>query len=509
MDCDTLIIGAGSSGCVLSARLSADPRHRVILVEAGPDFGTHAQGHWPRALLDGADWTIDAEWQFWNAPGAAREAFPLACGKVMGGSSSVNAGGIAWPGFADMAEWAGLGNDLWNFDRFLPCLQRVESDPLGSGPLHGRAGPIPVVRSPDASLTPFFSAFTQAAAAAGIGWVDDINDPNAGAGLARRARNTPDGTRWNASFAYLDPVRARANLTILSGAQALTLVCAGIRVDGARVMTPAGEVQIQSARTIVSAGAYNTPALLLRSGFGPADELAALGIGVSADIPGVGKGLRDHPVMTLRVLLTEAAGRAAATLHQARKLVPWQVVLRGAGTHCVPGSFDYQIAPGGEVSVEDGWESVIRIEPMKPVSRGTVTLVSANPLAAPRIDSAFLSDADGRDLALAREALARARDLMALPELRQTIARERVPGAAVAGAALDAWLRGNAYSYHHPAGTCRMGTDDAAVVAQDGKVHRAERLYICDASILPVMPRVPTNLICMAMAERVADLLSA
>ncbi len=212
MRCDTVIVGGGSSGAVLAALLSEARDHRVILLEAGPDFGPCVSGVWPAALLDGrGGWTADAEWEFWNEPTAAREAYPLACGKTIGGSSAINAGGFNWPCATDLARWVACGNPAWGFADMLPHLRAIEADPEGPGDLHGRDGPMPVLR-PAAPLDPFFAAFAAAAETAGFAWRADINDASGAPGLMRRACNVRNGVRWNAAFAWLDPARSRGNL---------------------------------------------------------------------------------------------------------------------------------------------------------------------------------------------------------------------------------------------------------------------------------------------------------
>ncbi len=485
--CDTLIIGGGSAGCVLAARLTEDPAYHVVLLEAGRDFGPRGAGDWPRALLDGADWTDAAEWQYWNVASPQRSAYNLPAGKTIGGSSSINSGGFNWPQRADFNPWP---QPEWGFESLSPYLAAVEADPLGPGTRHGRTGPIPVARPNDA-LSPFFAAFADAALSMDHPWLADLNDPDSPAGISRRVRNTIDGVRFNAAFAYLDPVRARPNLHILPDTAARRVLFQGKRAIGAET----GAGTIKARRVILACGAYNSPVLLMRSGIGPADHLRAAGIPVIADLAGVGSHLTDHPVVTAHWRLTEAGSRQASQgRNSGSPAIPWQLVLRTRSPDCVDGGFDVQIAPGGPVSVEDGWVAPVRVEVMRPRSTGTVRLDVAHPDGNPKIDTALLSDP--RDLALMTYAMKFAQSLAASSALRDLIVADtQIPD-----------LRGAAYSYHHPSGTCRMGpsADHLSVTGETGGVHGLEGLVVADASIMPSIPRVPLNLLVMAMAGKIA-----
>ena len=370
--------------------------------------------------------------------------------------------------------------------------------------MHGTAGPIPVAR-PQGSLSPFFAAFVQAAEAKKWGWRSDINDASGAPGLLRRARNTRDGIRWNAAFGYLDQVRDRPNLTILPSRMAGIILFEGTTALGVELHGPEGVEQRLADRIVLTAGAYNTPAVLLRSGIGPAAQLHALDIPIRADRPGVGAALQDHPVMTMRVLLSQTLAEHCATMPG---LAPWQVVLRAKARPSSEG-FDLQIAPQGELAVEDGWECAIRVELMKPKSKGSVRLASPDSFVAPLIDSALLTHPDDRADAI--RGVQMVRDMMGEAGLRSAIVRERWYGADQSGDALGDLLQRNAYSYHHPCGTCRMGTadDPASVVDSDGRLHGFRNVFVADASTFPSIPRVPINVTVIANAARIAGAMAA
>lgn len=509
MKCDTLIVGGGSSGAVLASRLSESSNHSVILVEAGPDYGPYKSGAWPQEVVNKTgNWTAAASWGYWNEPRPGGGPYTLPTGKILGGSSAINAAGWGWPKARDLDEWKALGIKGWGYDDLLPYLQRVESDPDSPNSSHGHDGLVPIVR-PKLPLSPYFSAFVEAAKAMGYGWVEDFNDPHGDAGLSMRIWNAPNDVRWNAAFAYLDPARSRPNLKIMASSQVARVVIENGRATSVEVTGDQGSTTISAGRIVVCAGAYNSPAVLMRSGVGPADHLRSLGIPVVCDVKAVGDHLLDHPVFTTRYFLSEETSRQAELLGNSGNLHWFQVVLRAASG--MRDGYDYCLSPWGERLVEDGWECQVRIEIVKPRSTGALRLRSADPNEPPRIDTAFLSDPKGYDLAIFRQGLKTLRALMQTSPMDRVVVRERSPGPTLNDSQLDEFARSHAYSYHHPCGTCRMGPagDTASVVDETCAVRGIRDLYVADASIMPTIPAVALNITCMAIGERVAELLKS
>ena len=507
-ECETLIIGAGASGCVIAARLVERSDARVTVVEAGPDYGSFAEGLWPAEILDYRTIPTSHDWDLWNEPRSGGDRFPLPCARVVGGSSSHNACGINWGSVSDYEEWTALGNPGWGAAEMLSYLQRVEADREASGPWHGRTGPVPVTRFSEDGLVPFFAGVADGARALGVRWLDDVNDPNAAVGIGRTAWNVMKGVRWNAALAYLDPVRGRPNLRVLADSKVDRVLMRGTRAYGAAVLTPEGPLEIHADRVVISAGAYGSPATLLRSGIGAAQHLRELGVAVVNDLPGVGQHLQDHPVTPLRFYATAAGMRSARAL-AAQGIPPRSQVEIRARSEGARHPCDLHFTFSTGSAVQDGWEFLIRVEVFKPSSSGSVRLRSADPGEAPIVDSRYFSDPEGRDLAAMRDGVRFVRELMSTPAVAEHVARERWPTERVTKEELDAFAAANAYTYHHPCGTCKMGPsrDALAVVDARGRVHGIEGLYVGDASIMPTIPAAMPNLTCMAIGERLADLL--
>jgi choline dehydrogenase len=290
---DVIVIGGGSGGCVVAARLSEDPGSRVLMLEAGPDFVRLED--LPADVADASEPTIDHDWGFESEPGGLGRQIPLPRAKLVGGCSATNAAFLlrGWP--ADYDGWAAAGNAGWSYDDLLPTFRAVEADGDFNDEGHGSNGPIPIWRPSAAELTPLQEAFTNAALNAGHARVEDHNRPGA-AGVGPMPRNVRDGVRMSVALTHLAPARKRPNLAVRPNSVVDRVELAGNRVLGVRLL--GGDV-VECPRVVLAAGTYASPTILMRSGLGPASRLREVGIRPVVDLTGVGGNLSDHPLVAV------------------------------------------------------------------------------------------------------------------------------------------------------------------------------------------------------------------
>ncbi|MBS7538599.1 GMC family oxidoreductase [Ancylobacter lacus] len=556
--CDVLILGGGSAGCVLAARLSEDSARRVVLVEAGRDVAAgdippEVRVRYPgRAYLDTSNIWSQLEARMGEAgANAPRPTRRYEQARILGGGSAINAlmANRGAPG--DYDEWEALGAAGWGWEACLPVFRAIEADRDFAGPLHGTDGPIQVRRITDAQISPFVRRVMETLAARGHPTRPDQNGEWLDGAFRGTVAVDDKGERQPTSLAYLTPqVRARPNLTVLAGHQARRLLLEGRRAVGAEIAGPDGTPRtVRAGEVILAAGAIHSPALLLRAGIGPAGELAGLGIAVAAALPGVGRNLMEHPSIAVATFLPPALREKNPGEHHEQAI--WRY------------SSGYAGAPPGDmhaaILARSGWHAVgHRLGSLffwvnKSYSRGHLRLASADPMAEPEVDFRMLSDP--RDLARLTDALRRgaqvlldprmdgARDVVFPASYTPRVAKIAVPGrwnalqrgtlAALLDAAgplraalihavvtqgitlrgllededaLTAFVRRNVGGTWHPSGTCRMGRqgDPAAVTTPTGKVIGVEGLRVADASLMPAIPRANTNMPTIMIAERIA-----
>lgn len=503
MDCDTLIVGAGSAGAVLAGRLSEDPGVRVLLVEAGPDYATRAAT--PADVLDSRDLAGMAHDWGYSAQAVAGRRIPYRRGKVSGGTSAINAVAAQWGRAEDFAAWAARGLPEWEWEQVAPWYRAVEDDPVGAKGRHGREGAIAIARYADDELIPVQRGLLDACLAAGFARVDDHNAAQ-GSGVGAFPLSREGTTRISTALAYLGPARARPGLAI----RARTEV-AHVRFDGKRAcgVELIGGETIAARRVVLCAGAIGSPAILLRSGIGPTSELAAHGIEPLLDAPGVGATLWDHPAapVYLRPRPGECVpGRdprlqvmACFTADGSTERDDMQLVMTS--------HLDLASAPALRAAAGVPVVAVLRAALMLPRASGRVRLAGADPNLPPVIELNFLADAeDRRRLRLATrlawqlarsEPLARRTDGVVAPAEFIVASDER----------LDAYLHEQVGTYCHALGTVPMGPRVNAGAVLDGRcrVYGVDGLWVADASVMPAPPRVVPNLSVMMIAERVAD----
>jgi choline dehydrogenase len=495
---DVVIVGAGSAGCVLAARLSEDPSRRVLLLEAGPDYPERASI--PADIASAFRPTYSHDWGWSSAPGAIGRSLRLPRGKIVGGCSAMNAAAALRGVPADYDRWASLGNPGWSWADVLPVFRRMERDLDFDGPWHGGDGHLPIRRYRGDELTIAHRAFFESCERLGHAAVEDHNAPGA-VGAGPLPVNAVDGVRQSAALGILAGARARPNLTVRGGVRVDQVRIERGRVTAIRIAEPR-EV-MATDRVILAAGSYASPALLMRSGIGPAAHLRELGLPVVSDVPGIGENLVDHPLCGL----TWEAPRELV-VESPIPLFQSVLTLRASGS---TGDPDLQVLARSVLATDQsptGANVMLFAALLKPCSRGRVRLHSADPAAAPVIDLGFFSAPD--DLARLLVAMRVARRIARTPPFSEIARAEIHPGAAVGDgdAELGAAVRARVETYHHPVGTCRMGPeqDPMAVVDGTGRVRAVDGLWVIDASIMPEIPSSNTHLPTTMVAERCAEM---
>ena len=525
--CDVVVVGAGSAGCALAARLSEDPSLTVCLIEAGPSDRAGTARVTSRVPAGGAAFRRDARrnWLFAYAPDANLSGQPIPCprGKLLGGSSTIN-GMIYIRGHRlDYESWTAAGATGWGWSDVLPFFRGAEDFWRGADALHGSGGPLTV--SPPRTVHPLSRALVEAASQCQLPLNDDFNgEAQDGFGLYDLTQK--NGERWSSARAFLHPALHRPNLHVLSD-----VTCEGVRLEDRRAvavkLSRDGErFEIPARREIVlAAGAIGSPQLLMLSGIGPGEALARHGIAVAHDLPGVGENLQDHVdnalvyadrtrtahAGTWRGLMRLGASSLAYALRRDGTLAS-NMVEAGGFLRSRPGldqpDVQYHFMPllldrARVLPPDHGF--ILHAAVLRPKSRGRLELASADPHAAPVLHAGFYSDREGEDMRTMLRGLRVARQIVAAPAFEKYRGAELAPGAAVqSDADLEAYARASVGTVFHPVGTCRMGRGADAVVDPRLRVLGISGLRVADASIMPTIVSGNTNAPAIMIGERCA-----
>lgn len=493
-EADYVVIGTGAGGSPAAAAVAEAANATVLVLEAGPDYGPFSATGWPADILDATTIPLSHDWGYTSENLIPGREIAFERARVLGGCTAHN-GAIQIRGHRrDYDHWVELGNPGWETNSMLEHFLAAEQ----------RLG---VWTYAHDELTPFQRLFLEAAPNAGLPVLETINDLDEDEGAAPETVNIKNGVRWNTGFAYLDPIRETSNVTICGDALVDKLVITGSRATAIDIEWRGERRRVEAGTVVLAAGAYGTPAILQRSGVGPPALLEPLGVKMLVQSP-VGRNLHDQAFISLEFTGSDELLDQMRHFERDRGWAPDEQVIIKARSAVADEAFDLHVFPWSPPDEHGrGRRWYLGGACLTPRSRGTLEIQSRDPHRQPRIDNAFLTDAEGRDLGALRSLLALFRALAAGPSAHALLGEEVGPGRDVRSEPeTDAFLRSTVGHYWHPQGTCKMGPekDPHAVCDANGKVRGLDNVYVADCSLIPEAPRGFPMLPTIAIGQKVA-----
>ncbi len=496
---DIIVVGSGAGGAVVAAELAERTEASILLLEAGPDYGSFSNGRWPAALCDARTIPSSHDWGYRSGDELPGRDVEYSRARVVGGCTAHNGAIQVWGHRADYDGWADRGNPGWSTDELIPLFREAEQ----------RLG---VHTYKQEELTPFQETMLAAAPTAGLPVLKTINDLDESCGAAPETVNIHRGVRWNSAFAWLDPVRGLPNLTIGGNVLVDRLRLARGRVEGVEAIVYGTRQFFGAPIVILCAGAYGSPAILQRSGIGHPDMLHDANIETTHSLQGVGANLHDQPYVALEFAGSDELRSATDGFVNSTDWAPDEQVLMKAPSSRADRAFDMHVFPWSPPAAHGGRRWFVGGACLIPESRGELRVTSADPEIAPIIDNRFLTDGSGHDRAVLRDVLTLVRELTGGGRAASLLGQVIGDGAGVLSKHdTEAFIDATVSHYWHPAGTCRMGPadDPNAVVDSRGRLHGIDGLLVADCSLMPLTPRglthLPTSVIGLRISRWLAE----
>jgi choline dehydrogenase len=488
-----VVVGGGTGGSTFAGTVARLTKHDVVLAEAGADYGPFDGLAWPSELLDSRRIPTTHDWGLENEDPASGRRFVVMRAKVLGGCSAHNGCSAVRGLRSDFDGWAKVSGPFWAANDVLADLEAVEKA-------------LRVRRYDIAEITPFQQDVYASALAAGFPVSHNINDIDEGVGASICPVNKVGGVRWNAAFAFVDPVRKQSNFSIVDHFAAQELLFKSGKIAGVRGLRHGKPLDIDADLVVLAAGAYGSPAILLRSGIGDGDTLRDAGITVRHELPGVGRNLQDHPCTVLDYEAKPELIARMIDFEKSRLAFDEAIIVKDRSAEAANPVDIHIFSCGGRRFEPQGWYWQLWVGLLTARSRGQVRPVRRNGELHFAIEHNHLSDEAGHDMRVMMSGIASARRIAAAAPLAGMLKEELAPGPAMKGAALEQWARDNHVCYFHPAGSCPIGTEpkSGAVVDEMCRVHGVTGVMVADASVMPQVTAANTNIPTAAMAYRLA-----